>query len=248
MGKLGKLDKDYDAIRAKVERAAVLIAQGMKESRAAKEVGLPRSSLQRYLAQGVPGGQVPMNTAQCPDDEGEFKGNLAATQEQSAHSCHRDLSGRYLPGSSGYSPEDRPARLAKNKLEKFCPKVADKLIRIFKSLPDERPDLILAYAREILDRGIGKPVQSLNVKETHTYEEYAIFEAAIMSADADTIRAAIGIAQRMEGVARDIGGASFSRQMAIIPPPGGALHNLGPGCGRQVSAPDNLDASSAWKE
>ncbi len=242
------MDKDYDAIKAKVERAAVLIAQGMKESRAAKEVGLPRSSLQRYLAQGVPGGQVPMNTAQCPDDEGECKGNLAATQEQSAHSCHRDFSGRYLPGSSGYSAADRPARLAKNKLEKFCPKVAEKLIRIFKSLPDERPDLILAYAREILDRGIGKPVQSLNVKETHTYEEYAYFEAAIMSADADTIRAAIGIAQRMEEQSRNIGGASFSRQMAIIPPPGGSLFEPRDGGVGSVPKNDNHDASAARKE
>ena len=245
---MGKLDKDYDAIKAKVERAAVLIAQGMKESRAAKEVGLPRSSLQRYLAQGVPGGQVSMNTAQCPDDEGECKGNLAATQEQSAHSCHRDFSGRYLPGSSGYSPEDRPARLAKNKLEKFCPKVADKLIRIFKSLPDDRPDLILAYAREILDRGIGKPVQSLNVKETHTYEEYAYFEAAIMSADADTIRAAINIAQRMEEQSRNIGGASFSRQMALIPPPGGSLFEPRSGGVGSVPANDNNDAAAARKE
>jgi hypothetical protein len=245
---MGKLDKDYDAIKAKVERAAVLIAQGIKESRAAKEVGLPRSSLQRYLAQGIPGGQVSMNTAQCPDDDRECKGNLAATQEQSAHSCHRDLSGRYLPGSSGYSAEDRPARLARNKLEKFCPNVADKLIRIFKSLPNDRPDLILAYAREILDRGIGKPVQSLNVKETHTYEEYAYFEAAIMSADADTIRAAVGIAQRLEGIARDIGGASFSRQMAILPPPGGSLFEPRAGGGGSVPANDNNDAAAARKE
>lgn len=244
---MGKLDKDYAAIKAKVERAAVLIAQGMRESRAAKEVGLPRSSLQRYLAQGVPGGQVDMNAAQCPEDEEDCNCNLATTQPSSAQPDQRNSFGKFLPGNTVSKDYDRPARLAKNELEKFCPKVAKKLIKVFKSLPDDRPDLILAYAREILDRGIGKPVQSLNVKETHTYEEYAIFEAAIMSADADTIRAAINIAQRMEEQSRNIGGASFPRQMALIPPPGGSLFEPRPGGVRPVSTPDNHDAATARK-
>jgi hypothetical protein len=189
-----------------------------------------------------------MNTAQCPDDEGECKGNLATTQPSSAQPDQRNSFGKFLPGNTVSKDYDRPARKAKIKLEKFCPMVADKLIKVFKSLPDDRPDLILAYGKEILDRGIGKPVQSLNVKETHTYEEYAYFEAAIMSADAESIRAAINIAQRMEEQSRNIGGASFSRQMAIIPPPGGSLFEPRDGGVGSVPKNDNHDASAARKE
>ena len=46
--------KDYQEIRAKVEQASKLMAGGLSEARAAKTVGLPRSSLQQYLKHGVP--------------------------------------------------------------------------------------------------------------------------------------------------------------------------------------------------
>ena len=46
--------KDYQEIRAKVEQASKLMAGGLSESRAAKTVGLPRSSLQHYLKHGIP--------------------------------------------------------------------------------------------------------------------------------------------------------------------------------------------------
>lgn len=50
---------DYDEIRAKVSRAAELMAHGMLEVKAAKKVSLPRSSLQQYLKHGVPKSSLP---------------------------------------------------------------------------------------------------------------------------------------------------------------------------------------------
>ena len=46
--------KDYEEIRAKVAEASKLMAGGLSESKAAKSVGLPRSSLQQYIQHGVP--------------------------------------------------------------------------------------------------------------------------------------------------------------------------------------------------
>ena len=46
--------KDYEEISAKVEQASKLMAGGLSEAKAAKKVGLPRSSLQQYFKHGVP--------------------------------------------------------------------------------------------------------------------------------------------------------------------------------------------------
>ena len=46
--------KDYEEIRAKVAEASKLMAGGLSEAKAAKSVGLPRSSLQQYIQHGVP--------------------------------------------------------------------------------------------------------------------------------------------------------------------------------------------------
>ncbi|HNQ55689.1 MAG TPA: helix-turn-helix domain-containing protein, partial [Methanothrix sp.] len=59
--------KDYQEIRAKVEQASKLMAGGLSESRAAKKVGLPRSSLQHYLKHGIPKPALPKPEV-CQDD------------------------------------------------------------------------------------------------------------------------------------------------------------------------------------
>jgi hypothetical protein len=242
MGK--RVDKDYKRIRQQVARASELMAAGMSEAKAAQKVGLPRSSLQRYLRGKLPGEQAKPASSGCPQDEEEGKRIPAASDSlpTSASSGRDPQTGKFLPGHADFVT--RPARIARSKLEEFCPQVAERLVRIFEGLPDDRPDLILAYAKEILDRAVGKPAQSLNIQETHVHEQYAIFEAAITNADVDLISRAADIAHRMEEHARIYGGAPQLRQVEIIPPPGGSLFDFGAGSGREVSKTDNHDASA----
>jgi hypothetical protein len=49
----------------------------------------------------------------------------------------------------------------------------------------------------------------------------------------------------LESHARNARRASQPWQVEIIPPPGGALHNLVPGCGREVSEADNQHPPTA---
>ncbi|VVB63747.1 Uncharacterised protein [uncultured archaeon] len=224
---MGKPKDDYALVRQQVQRAAILIAGGLPESKAAREVGLPRSSLQRYLANGLPDGPVWPEGAHCPDTPEERKRFLETLQPAESQPDQRDSRGRFLPGNT--ISEDRPARIAKAKLEKFCPQVADKLIKVFKNLPSSEPELVLAYGREILDRGLGKPKQTLDVKEAHTYEEYRFVEQIITSADEGALQLATTLAKRMESHTRDLRRASEPGSVEIIPPPRETLNSSGPG-------------------
>lgn len=243
------------------------MAEGMSEKRAAEETGLPRANLQRYIQKGkLPDGlpifldQVserrPADAAHTMPIEAEgcsMNGHPTNPEPEMQQSngqlpAQRDLLGKFLPGNQIGASYSGPARKAKSLLVDFAPTVAKTLINMFNALPTDRPELVLAFAKEILDRGLGKPVQAIALKETQTYEEYRFFEAAVMAADADAIRSAASLAQRLEEHARNTRGASFLRQMEIIPPPGGTLHNLVPGGGREVSETDCLDASANWEE
>ena len=243
---MGKPRDDYASVRQQVQRAAILMAGGLPESRAAREVGLPRSSLQRYLANGLPDGPVWPEGAHCPDTPEERKRFLETLKPVESKADQRDSMGRFLPGNT--ITENRPARIAKAKLEKFCPQVADKLIKVFRNLPDSEPELVLAYGREILDRGLGKAKQVIDVHEEKVYEEYHFAEQLITAADESALRLAVDLAQRVEEHARDLRREGKRGIVEIVPPPGGTLHNLGSGCGRQVSAPHNFDASPAREE
>lgn len=224
---MGKPKDDYTHVRQQVQRAAILIAESLPESRAASEVGLPRSSLQRYLANGLPDGPIWPEGAQCPGTPEERKRFLETLKPETAQPDQRDSMGRFLPGNT--ISEDRPARIAKAKLEKFCPKVADRLIKVFRNLPDSEPELVLSYGREILDRGLGKPKQTLDVKEAHTYEEYRFVEQIITSADEGALQLATTLAKRMESHARDLRRTSEPGSVEIIPPPRTSLDPPGPG-------------------
>ena len=216
---MGKAKDDYSEVRRKAQRASILIAEGLSESRAAKEVGLPRSSLQRYLANGLPDGPIWIDGAQCPSTSEERKRMLEALQPLQDQPAQRDDQGHFLPGNQVGKLKNRPAREAKAKLEKFCPEVAERLIRVFKNLPSSQPELILAFGREILDRGIGKPKQVLDVTETsRSYEEY-VFVQKLIGSDADSIRAAAALAQRLEKHAWESGRTPQPGQVEIIPPP-----------------------------
>jgi hypothetical protein len=211
--------KDYTEIRSKCQRASILVADGMSEAQAAREVGLPKASLQRYLAHGLPDGPIWPVDGPGPESEKGCNHNQKALQSQLEPAGQRDDFGRFLPGNRIGEIKNRPAREAKRKLEEFAPEAADKLIRIFKNLPEDRPELVLAYAREILDRGLGKPTQTLDITETSLEQHEYKFIQEIILHDEDALRLAVAFSQHLESHARDDGPEAESGQMAALPPP-----------------------------
>jgi len=196
--------KDYKDIRARVASAAKLMAGGLSESKAAKKVGMLRSSLQRYIQDGLP--KLSRRILQ----------NLPKSQP-SQRPSQRDVSGQFLPGNSAASLADKPTRQARVKFEAATPEVAKKLIAIFEALPDDNPEMVLAFAREILDRGLGRPKQFVDVKESREYIEYTYIQELIL-ADPEVIRLAASLAERMEGHAGDVCGKAFGREVEALPP------------------------------
>jgi len=247
--------KDYKDIRARVASAAKLMAGGLSESKAAKKVGMLRSSLQRYIQDGLPKlsrrilQNLPKSTLPkvCQEDLAENRDaslqnlpkstlpkvknlpshfgrvnrdaslqNLPKSQP-SQRPSQRDVSGQFLPGNSAASLADKPTRQARVKFEAATPEVAKKLIAIFEALPDDNPEMVLAFAREILDRGLGRPKQFVDVKESREYIEYTYIQELIL-ADPEVIRLAASLAERMEGHAGDVCGKAFGREVEALPP------------------------------
>ena len=209
--------KDYQEIRAKVEQASKLMAGGLSESRAAKTVGLPRSSLQQYLKHGVPKPGLPKPEA-CQDDLAGQKQDASRPPAEIPLPEQRDEHGRFLAGNTVGSLIDKPTRQARIKFEDATPKVAEKLIGIFEALPDDEPELVLAFAREILDRGLGRPKQVVDVKESREYIEYRYIQELIL-ADPEAVRLAASLAERLEGHAGDLCGEAVGPQVEALPPP-----------------------------
>lgn len=211
--------KDYSEIRSKCQRASILIGEGMSEAQAAREVELPKASLQRYLARGLPDGPIWPEDGPGPGCEIEGNRKLEELQREPELPGQRDDLGRFLPGNKIGEIKNRPAREAKRKLEEFSPQVAEKLIRIFKNLPDKEPELVLAYGREILDRGVGRPTQTLDITETSLEQhEYKFIQEVILH-DEEALRLAVAFSQRLEGHARDDGPEAQPGQVAALPPP-----------------------------
>jgi len=129
----------------------------------------------------------------------------------------RDVLGKFLPGNSVGSLIDKPTRQARIKFEDATPKVAKKLIAIFEALPDDEPELVLAFAREILDRGLGKPKQVVDVKESREYIEYKYIEELIL-ADPEAVRLAASLAERMESHSGDVCGEIVGQEVEALPP------------------------------
>jgi hypothetical protein len=217
--------KDYEEIRAKVEQAAKLMAGGLSEARAAKEVGLPRSSLQQYLKHGVPKSNLPNlpkstlpRFKNCQEDLAGVNRDAAKLPAQKSQPSQRDVFGKFQPGNSAASLADKPTRQARIKFEEATPRVARKLIDIFEALPDDEPELVLAFAREILDRGLGKPKQVLDVKESREYIEYTYIQELIL-ADPEAVRLAASLAERLESHAGDVCGETVGQEVEALPPP-----------------------------
>ncbi len=217
--------KDYEEISARVEQASKLMAGGLSEARAAKQVGLPRSSLQQYLKHGVPKPGLPNlpkadlpRPKTCQDDLARVNRDAQTLPAKKSQPSQRDNSGRFLAGNSAGSLIDKPTRQARVKFEAATPEVARKLIAIFESLPDDEPELVLAFAREILDRGLGRPKQIVDVKESREYTEYRYIQELIL-ADPEAVRLAASLAERMESHAGDVCGEAVGPEVEALPPP-----------------------------
>ena len=208
--------KNYEEIHAKVEQAAKLMAGGLSEAKAAKKVDLPRSSLQHYLQHGIPKPSLPKPEA-CQDNPAGQKQDASNLPAESSLPEQRDEHGRFLAGNTAGSLIDKPTRQARIKFEEATPKVAEKLIAIFEALPEDEPELVLAFAREILDRGLGRPKQVVDVKESREYIEYRYIQELIL-ADPEAVRLAASLAERLEGHAGDVCGEAVGPQVEALPP------------------------------
>lgn len=216
--------KDYEDIRARVAEASKLMAGGLSEAKAAKSVGLPRSSLQRYIQNGMPKltlPNVPKSTLpkvkNCPEDLAGVNRDAPKLPAEKSQPSQRDVLGKFLPGNSAASLADKPTRQARVKFEEATPEVARKLIRIFEALPDSEPEMVLAFAREILDRGLGRPKQVVDLKESREYIEYTYIQELIL-ADPEAVRLAASLAERMESHSGDVCGEALGPQMEALPP------------------------------
>ena len=216
--------KDYEEIRAKVAEASKLMVGGLSEAKAAKSVGLPRSSLQRYIQGGMPKLTLPNlpkstlpKVKSCPEDLAGVNRDAAKPPARKSQPSQRDVFGKFQPGNSAASLADKPTRQARVKFEAATPKVAEKIVRIFEALPDNEPEMVLAFAREILDRGLGKPKQVVDVKESREYIEYKYIEELIL-ADPEAVRLAASLAERLEGNSGDICPEALGRQVEALPP------------------------------
>jgi len=211
--------QDYSEIRSKCQRASILVAEGLSEAQAAREVELPKASMQRYLAHGLPDGPIWPEDGPGPESKKGGNQKPQALQSQLDPAAQRDDFGRFLPGNRIGETKNRPAREAKRKLEEFAPEATEKLIRIFKNLPDDRPELVLAYAKEILDRGLGKPTQTLDITETSLEQHEYKFIQEIILHDEEALRLAVAFSQRLESHARDDGPKAEPGQVAALPAP-----------------------------
>ena len=222
-GRIGP-PKDYEEIRAKVAEASKLMVGGLSLVQAAKKVGLPRSSLQQYIQHGVPNLGLPNaskstlpKVKNCQEDLAGVNRDALSLPAKKSLPSQRDVFGKFQPGNSAGSLIDKPTRQARVKFEGATPKVAKKLIRIFEALPDSEPELVLAFAREILDRGLGKPKQVVDVKESREYIEYKYIEELIL-ADPEAVRLAASLAERLESHTGNVCSEAFGREVEALPP------------------------------
>ena len=101
--------KDYEEISAKVEQASKLMAGGLSEAKAAKKVGLPRSSLQQYLKHGVPKPGLPnLPKADLPRSK-TCQDDLAGVNRDALSCLPRNLSRRSGMFLGNFSRETRQA-------------------------------------------------------------------------------------------------------------------------------------------
>ncbi len=161
----------------------------------------------------------------------------------------RSAEGKFLPGISGNPGGQRKITAeARGIFEDFTPTVAREITKIFTELcEDEDKDykLILTYAKEILDRGLGKPKQAVDLVDTTSEDEEYEFLQEHLLGDVEALRLAAALAHHLEVKSSIDGRAPEPGAVENVPPPPGAGPDPGPGCEwKDLAEDNNLDASS----
>ena len=187
---------DNAEVRNKVTRAAYLIGQGMSKSKAAVQVGLPRTTLNRYLAKL----RSDQDRVDRDDQVTTFTDGDSSYLTTPTNGTYRDATGRFAPGNRFGGPS-KGTRTAKKILEDFTPQVARRLIDTFEALdPAEEPELVLAFAKEIFNRGIGKPRQAVDITDDPDVDaEYEFLQNGLLG-DPEALRMAANFAHRLEEI------------------------------------------------
>lgn len=174
---------DPDELERRVLLAQELMGQGLSLRKAAVQVGVPRSTLSRRLSAGV----QRRDRSGCSETaESIPSGRLPAAVPYRSNGRYgresRDTLGRFAQGNrcatGGKSRETQEARRI---LEEFSPRAARKLIEAFKKLSADQPELLLAFAREILDRALGKPKAAVELSGELEIDEESIILQSILT-------------------------------------------------------------------
>lgn len=243
--------EDAAKLRNKVQLGALLVIRlKMQQKDAAKLVGVPVPSFNRYLRDGLPDGELwPEDQKSDITLENQYN-QLAATwkaQQSStavgafggeAAGSGRDDKGRFTIGNV---PANRSSMQIRTELEKLTPLALKKFGTALRNLsPQQDPALVLQFCNSLFDRVAGKPKQSLDLNSnTQTWEQYGWIGDIIQAGDEQSIRLAAQLAASMAGYARHDGPATIARQVEIVPPPAGAVDNIDPGSSGEAAETDH---------
>lgn len=201
---------------------ALAIAAAKGPAQAARETGIPAGTIKswrnRKTVATAPAAAQPQGTA--PDGAGE----TAATAL-----VPRDERGHFLPGVSGNpSGQTSAVREAKRRAEEYAPDVIDELLALARNPAIDSKARVAAY-REVLDRGLGRPRQAIDLTATTERREEHDITARIL-ADDGTAALAEQLLRRAAG--RDAGPLCVDgewREVDPIRPPAAAEPEAGGG-------------------
>jgi hypothetical protein len=112
--------------------------------------------------------------------------------------------------------EKRASNIAKQMLEEFSPNAAAKLIQTFLDLPKDKPHLILQFAREIMDRGMGRAGIRVEIdKSTEGVDELEEIKKLITSGDPNVREAVELIAVRLDDPSGSNGKQANTREIQV---------------------------------
>lgn len=210
---------------------ALAIAASKGPAQAARETGIPVGTIKSRLHRQ----KAPDATPQQPDaTPAQPQGTTPVVARETAPG--RDASGRFLPGVSGNpSGQTSAVREAKRRAEEYAPAIIDELMALARNPAVDEKARVLAY-REVLDRGLGKPRQSIDLSaEVSTRHEHDLTAriladpAAYLLAE-QLLSAASGVPGLPAG--GDAGALCLDgewREVEAIPAPAGAEPQAGGG-------------------
>lgn len=194
--------------------AALALAAEKGPTQAARETGIPAGTIRSWRARRAVA--APLQ----PQGRGA---------EGAAPATARDEAGRFLPGASGNpSGQTSTVREAKRRAEGYAADAIDELMALARNAGVDSKARVAAY-REVLDRGLGKPRQAIDLTATtERREEHEITERIL--ADAASLALAEHLLRRAAG--RDAGPLRLDGEpgpLAALRPPAAAEPEAGGG-------------------